>query len=523
MKFFSKKIVLIAITAVIVLSGVLVIILVNRTPKFKTLSSMPAAISVSGNGGPAVMVDNYLYFVGGYVDASGITYKQNDYYYKGKVPDGAIYRVKLYDGIPEYEYDNNEYDENGEKIGVYDPEDEEHYNKKIVKTEELDVVVPKIAGHGAAALWVYGDTLVYSSPNNLKNKVGELQNSRLDFFCVDLNGKNHKKIYTSEGTNLTTGNFSVVWAGNPYLLINDSGTLKRISMSGSVNTIAENVTGVTFPKVTDYRERTDKNQSTHNAIMTLQNSFSGMMQFVYYTTARDDSFSGNKMYRYNFADGGGNSAPVASDANAENGKTYTPKTLSDGRFLFTVKGSATNDPTLIYISSKETDDYAGLSTVQSATNELRIFNTSLPVADIKFYVSSQSSGNLRVLAIHNNKLYLCTASGGEVKLPEPNAHIYGNAGEVVLALADRIYVKYESYVKAMDYSGSLIASGAADDGFTGVSVSSQNSSMPISIFQPFQSDGDPDGDGYMTYILTSSGVTLANENGRTYSVVFPAD
>jgi hypothetical protein len=489
------------------------------------LAYSPSAISVSGNGSPAVMVDNYLYFVDVYVDKENIEYKQNDYYYKGEMPKGGIYRVKLINGLPEYVYDNYNYelDDGTEYNDIED--DLEYYNKTVKRTLNIEEVVPKIAGHSAVALWVYndkdyGNILIYSSPNNLNNKTGVLQKNKLDFFRVELNGDNNTKIYTAETDNLSRDSFSVVWTdGSVYLTVNDGGTLKRVSMSGKkkdITEIAAEVSNVVFPKVTNYQKNGVNN--------SLQKSFEGVMQYVYYTLKRDDDHTDNKMYRYNFASNSGNGEPIASNVGIDNGKTYTPKLLSGGRFLFTVKGSGTNDITEIYLSSKVTDRYSNLSTVQSTVsgdeNSLVVGSAvagDFPkFEDLKFYLPTEMMGKIdtnpngtaKVLVVYNSKLYSCGVVGENIIF---GGSIRNSVDEVVLATKDKIYTKSGSSINICNYTGTN-QGGVA-------SVDTQNANIPLSIIQPCDKNGASVGSNTsLVYMLTDSGLFLLDRNGTQYEI-----
>ena len=107
----------------------------NITPKFHSgIDAIPAANYVSGNGTASVMVDNYLYFVGGVVKKSDIKYGDNEYYANGKVSDAGIYRVKIGDnGVPvlDYEYDNTYTDEEKKLV------EDDISQKKVLRNKKI--------------------------------------------------------------------------------------------------------------------------------------------------------------------------------------------------------------------------------------------------------------------------------------------------------------------------------------------------------------------------------------------------
>jgi hypothetical protein len=525
MKFLSKKVVLIIITVLIAASGILTAVLLNRKPKFEILAEVPSAISVSGNGGAAVMVDNYLYFADGFVNIADIAYKQNDYYNGGKMQKGAIYRVNLLkgkkdgeplSGVPDYLYDNYNYElDNGTK---YTADDEGKYDRTVKQTLNVDAVVPKIAGHYATGLWVYndakyGDILIYSTPNNLRNRTGVLQSAKLDFFRVKLDGSENTKIYTAETDNVSRDNFSVVWQdGYVYIMINDGGTLKRVSMSGKkkgVETVAEGVSNLVFPKVTNYKKG--------DPLTALDKSFTGVMEYVYYTKARDSDHTDNTMYRYHIAEN--RTEVIASNFGIDNAKTYTPLAVSDGRFIFTVAETVgTTTITKLYLSSRKTDLYSNLNTQQIDGNTLAVgsVDTGFPKLDsLKFYIPTENTGRTddnpnftaKIFVLSGSKIYLCSVSGGSINFP--SAH-FAVADEIVAAVKGYIYYKSGTNISVCDYSGTGRGGG--------ISTENQNS-MPLSVVQPCDKNGNLLRNGSsLIYKLTDTGLFLIDTSGREYEI-----
>ena len=315
-KIFTKKVGLILLAVVVAVGGIIWAIVANIQPKFDSgITKTPAANYVSGNGTASVLVDNYLYFVGGSVTTSSIQYGDNEYYAKGKMPETGIYRVRIDDSTPvvNYEYNNTYVD--GDEQYEYEP-GEDGYNSVVEAVTDWDnvgkkakkdasgynkagygieAVVPKIAGHDKAAMWVFGNYLIYTSPHNRMDKNGKLLRNYLDFFRVDLDGKNHTKIYTTDTENLTTDNFTV-WANsikNIYLLVNETANneIKRIDVLNpkKVSTLDTEVSDVVLPKA-DHYVRQSENES-------LNKVYGGVMGYVYYTKNPEDTNIGNQMYR----------------------------------------------------------------------------------------------------------------------------------------------------------------------------------------------------------------------------------
>ncbi len=461
-KLGTKKIILIALVVVLATSGIIWAIVATLKPTFNSgIKDVPAAYTVSGNGSASVMVDDYLYFAGAYTATNTIKYGDNDYYANGKIPDAAIYRVAIKDGKPDlhYEYDNTYTD--GDETLTYGP-DNPNYNKmdnvnKIAdwenvtaKDSNLDVVVPKIAGHDQTAMWVFGNNLIYTTPHNLLNSTGVLLSNKLDFYCVDLNGKNHRLIYTS-AADVTTDNFTL-WANNAdniYLLINESGTLKKIKISDKkVTTIAENITAVAFPQVTQYR--------TNSTTERLSDVYGGVMSYVYYTTARDSDAqtgggNGNLMYRYQI--NATNDPELIGDKTTDNvGTTFTPVAVmpygvNNAQLVFTTKNNTTDVASKYHVV---TNDVA-MNNKDDFTRLIDLGGVTLGTADdaVKIYANG--------FWTQNNKLYRYTmAYDNDSNFPTlvANAnYLRDSVNDVFAVMGDTVYLQYSTAVAVVTFVG----------------------------------------------------------------------
>lgn len=319
LKFFSKKVVLITLAAVVALGGFIWLIVATMQPGFRsgiTLAADYQAQTVSGNGTSAVMVDDYLYFIGDSIITDDITYGSNNYYKDNKMTAAGIYRLKVADALYHgeellhYTYNNTYTDTNDGSEHEYQLGDD-NYNLMTNATKvndwdnlwqadcNLDPVVPKIAGHDNAAMWVFGRYLIYTTPNNLRDSAGNDRTDYLDFYRVDLDGNNHTLLYESvnPGVSLANKDFTV-WANNLndiYLLVKDGTTVKKINvLTKEVTEIATDVNNVVFPQATQYRRNSQNN--------SLGKVYGGVMSYVYYTKNREDDVQttnkGNLMYRY---------------------------------------------------------------------------------------------------------------------------------------------------------------------------------------------------------------------------------
>jgi hypothetical protein len=325
---FNKKLVISLVLGIVVFMSALLgfVIIPNSLNKFHAVAlNIETSASVSGNGGAAVMVGEYLYFTHGFTSRSSIKYKQNDYNKIRGQGKGGIWRVKMANGTPEYNNDYLKYlddwfggEDPKSQYSRFDPLQQPYASSmdKVVKKGTLELIVPKIAGFEDTALWVFGNTLIYTSPNNEKNRNGQLQRNKTDFFAVNLNGSNHRRIYTTRTDNVAQSNYTVAWSGKPYLLIKDGNVLRRVDMKGKTKTISKKVessnTSFVLPQVSGYFQGYDYENGRWvlaDNTTNLKNSYSGLMGYVFYTEARttkegkEDAMLGNSVWAFNIATG----------------------------------------------------------------------------------------------------------------------------------------------------------------------------------------------------------------------------
>lgn len=504
-KILTKRFVLIMLAVVIAAGGIIWAIVANIKPTFKAMiTEVPAAYTVSGNGTASVMVDNYLYFVGDYVATSEIEYGDNDYYPKGTMPSAGIYRVKFNGEQPvlNYEYDNYYYDDNGTRQEY--TADDERYNSKVSgiadwdhlfdKNYAVECVVPKIAGHNNTAMWVFGNTLIYTTPNNLRNKVGALRSDWLDFYRVDLNGKNHKLVYSAK---VTTGNFTV-WANqtdNIYLLVNDNGTLQKVNVNTQKATqIATDVTNVVFPQVATYRRNSDSNE-------TLANVYGGVMSYVYYTKARDsdDRYTqGNLMYRCQI-DGNKEPEKIGDDAYIEYGTTFTPLAAVGGHYVFKATNNVTTSTRYCVVAN------GGVMkpiNTESEYESLIALGNLFGTDDITFYANG--------FWLSGGKLYRYSVEdyNGTIN-PNMNTVYAENITAVLAVIGDNIYVQNDNGVQIFSITkgtsvGVTISTGADDDGNAAV--------LPVAILRPAHNDGGIAGTD-LVLVHRGSSIMVYGQNG----------
>jgi hypothetical protein len=384
---------------------------------FRAASAIPKPLSVSGNGGGAVMAGEYLFFVDGYKSLEEYKFGENEYNNVRANGGGAIWRVKMVDGKPAY---NNNYLENYLRENNV-PEWERYLNpddnlsddeidaaKNMVvagkgKDGNLELIVPKIAGWEKTAIWIFGNSLIYTSPNHEQSRTGKLQNHIIDFFTCNLRGENHKKFYTTTTEDLEKTDFTMVWAGEPFLLVHDGKkddegntvrNLLRVDLKGAVKKIADKVDTFIFPVVTGYYVDLAGSAIADDR-NSLENSYSGIMQNVYYTTAVDTEKetikTGNKLWRFNYS-------TKANDRVGISGDQFDLKAFGNGHLIFELKEADAIDAVLCIADSSNTGlIYGGLTKMNFSATQLEY---------TAIYVSRERCDAFRFLGLKGTTLYV---------------------------------------------------------------------------------------------------------------------
>jgi len=421
-KAVNKKVwVTLAFVAVFFAIGTTWIIVANATAAFKPVSmaglSPEQRQNVSGNGGPAVMVGDWLYFVGNYVDTSTIKYRQNEH---NNVTYGAIYRVWI-DPVANAETGGLLY-ENGENV-LTTP----GYQPHLLDKSKFNLVVPKVTGFDQAALWIFDRHLIYTSPNNTKDKYGDLQLGKIDFFRVDLDGRNHRKIYTTVNEMVTTDDFTVACYGQDvYVLIKDGEMLRRISVTkdpGQVKTVSDKVESVALPKVTEYRGGAD-------GVINLSESYRGVMSYVYYTEELTEDqqrdFVGNTAIQYD----------VRGDKKIEarnDGYRFDILALSGGRLAYTVTSVSSGERLGLYsYSTNQIEDKK--SPFEYFDNYQLLEGWALDSSEVVHLPTVLApSVDFRYVTLAGNSLYIYQEGG-----QEPKAMVSG-VSKIIMITASTIH------------------------------------------------------------------------------------
>ncbi len=147
----KKKIITIIISAVLAVAMMLTLVACNENYKQDAVATDLTNKEVSSNGGLAVQVGKYLYFINGYAAATG----ENTF---GQAVKGAIMRVELNAGVP--------------------------------NLDTLVTIVPKNVynTNKAVGLTVYGDYLYYTSPSTSKGSDGQAKTSDMWIMRTKLDG-----------------------------------------------------------------------------------------------------------------------------------------------------------------------------------------------------------------------------------------------------------------------------------------------------------------------------------------------
>lgn len=258
--------------------------------------------AATSNGGTAVQLGKYVYFINGIKPIDDTEGANNVW---GKVQKGGIYRIEMIDGVDKNVTDaygtyktfvNSEAaegkfidseDYTGFKmITVKDYEDED---TAFVKSE---LVVPKLVtggGYKDGGLFIIDGWMYYCSPNNQKDKKGEIQYNLTDFFRTRVDGSGTQRIYTTKTPSSTISYGYYYIDKTTYLCVFEDTTITSVEMTGgrvkNAKIIAEDVTGALFPKKdVSYSGMAD----------------GGNMDYIYYTRAAtkdDKEQTGNVVVR----------------------------------------------------------------------------------------------------------------------------------------------------------------------------------------------------------------------------------
>lgn len=243
--------------------------------------------AVTGQGGSSVRYGNYVYFINGtrgFEDTEG---KSNLF---GEVVKGGVYRAELKGKKSDKKaaegyalFDSSEFLGTAGAKDLFVTEKATDYKGDETEVVKTELIVPKTvgtSGYGAGGIFLFGNAIYYASPNNLKDKQGKIQYTKTDFFRMTLDGKETKKLYTTESETSSSPYTFLVKDGYVYLVVLDGTNLVSLRTdmkSGKVEEtlrLAENVTAAVLPVKPVYYEGISENT---------------IYDFIYFERAATDS------------------------------------------------------------------------------------------------------------------------------------------------------------------------------------------------------------------------------------------
>jgi len=536
----KRRILTIVGIALIVFVGGLTAILVSAFSTNIRVSAVSRTTTFSGNGGNAVAVGGYLYFVGNFHSAQALAEEGrsgNIYGRPGRgnrLTHGAIWRIQLnQSGLPQYdnswiegwqdEWNSWHPDYNGgplphhlDNLRAENQHFDVQHDSRFVQGT-LELVVPKVAGHEKSALFVMGNHLIYTSPHNYQRGDGTLQVERTDFFRVDLTGANHRLIYTTRHRDhqVSRGDFTVAWVnGQSHLLVREpyDGGLNRITHvnvshnPGRTHVLTTSATSWVFPTVT---------ASYHNNDDSLK-GFGGVMDFVYWSEQRpqediDRLRFGDIIFRYclrNRTD-----ETVADDLNTR----YQLVSLSRNNLVWkhgTVTPTAQPFPQRpvvweMRITSSIDSDVFASGAISSGNPRVRTAATTFN-EDFEIFAPTEGGGiNFTYFTLFDNRImrWQTPSNGNEFT----HTAIPGITGveQILKVTGSRIFflTANGTQVRAIDFFGNTVRET--------VNISTDRiNEINISIFNPINTDGQRfRNDNYViSYIITVHPVLGQPEN-----------
>lgn len=333
--------------------------------------------TIFSNGGMSVVKGDYLYFVNGYVDAASLTKDDNK---AGQVTKAGIYRTKL---------NNQEIDKDVDGF---------------LTEGTTDRVVSKVVGFDKGGFYIYGDNIYYATPYMKLNKEGVLQNDRIEFHRIGIDGTNDSVVYTTAAADEAL-DWSVVKVGDVvYFVIYESSDLIVIDAgNGKEIGRAEDVSSYGF-----YEEETHRVEDNRTGLN---------YNYVYYTRALKvtdgvslSAYKGNALCAMGIADG----KETILERGREN--TYTIKHVNEDKIYYTYTSIA--EPVACLYRRVVNADW-------TKTEEVKLTNSAY---DDYFFVN------------YGNDLVLGSAEGSTWKIQGDH-----NVAPVVLTTARTILGVYGDY------------------------------------------------------------------------------
>ena len=252
--------------------------------------------TVFSNGGMSVIKGDYLYFVNGYVDETTLTKDDNK---EGKVTKSAIYRTKL---------KNNEIDKDDDGFLI-----------------NAECVVSKVVGFSNGGFTIIDDNIYYATPYMKFSSDGQLQNNRVEFHRINIDGTKDEVIYTTS-QNETQLNWSLYKIENTtYLVVYESSKIVSINaLNGKKVGSVEGSTSYAILNEDDYVYNADRTGFNYNNIIYTRDA----------TEADATHSHGNVVCAFNIATGKTEVLEVSLD------RTYTIQNVTGDAVYYTYTSTA---------------------------------------------------------------------------------------------------------------------------------------------------------------------------------------
>ncbi len=357
---------------------------------------------VTGNGGIAVQKGDYLYFTNGYINTADVG-DTNEY---GNIDVSAIYRVKFTDGRVVEK--NVEYNDEGVK--------------KVDKTQalnDIEIIVPKVAGFEYSDLYIFGDYIYYTTPNHLKDREQTVLSNQLNFYRtrLDRSGGN-ELLYTSLADNTSVSMTMYAIDGVVYQVILDDQTLTIISIDENNRVtkteVSDTVNDASMPK---YANSTD----TINAIDYK----------IYYTEPMENDGVGSVLKAFDLTTG--ESTTIYNNY----GETYVV-IGTRGNYLYFTLATQDNPGSSAYIWAVENGNF---------NNKVQISDRPVSDSGITAYTLPSQENKLSILYTDGTNTYYKRAGADAIVVA--NSDILTN---VVAVQGDTIYYIANSTLNSLVYT-----------------------------------------------------------------------
>ena len=233
----------------------------------KTFTDNPESDDlVQGNGGMAVTKGDYVYYVNGFTSYEDVGETNHD----GNITYAGLYRTKLVNG--EVVENEPEYDDDGNEI--FDETQGIQYT---------DLLVSKVCGFEYMGIYIFGDYIYYTTPNNQKAGDLTVRSDLIDFCRTKLDRSSGQEVlYTTTNPGDSVSYSMYELDGVVYQIIMD-GTSSTDTSKIVINTINNNrvsrFTTSDEMKVTSYAET---NYTASNQ------QIADLDKDVYFTYTNDD-------------------------------------------------------------------------------------------------------------------------------------------------------------------------------------------------------------------------------------------